>query len=100
MAQEKIHVGVDLGLMGRPMVQVPTELKEIEGEMKMSNSRRGETRIELRRSQSRGKRVCSWQRGRGHHTADVDASPMQWAKVNTEPDPTLTLLRCGSWRDL
>ena len=48
MAQEKIHDKVDLGLRGRPMPQQATELKEREGEMNMSNSRRGEATIALR----------------------------------------------------
>ena len=58
-------------LTGCPMAPLPqqaTELKEAEGEMKMSNSRRGEARIALRQPQSRGKRVCGWQRGRGHRS--------------------------------
>ena len=69
LAQEKVADMVDLGLAGCPLAPLPqqaTELKEAEGEMKISNSRRGEARIALRQLQSRGKRVCGWQRGGRH----------------------------------
>ena len=90
MAQEKIHDKVDLTLTGRPLAELPqqaTELKEGEGEMKMSNSR--EARIAPRQSQSRGKRVRGWERGRGHHTKGGG----QWSTRSQTPQADAPSMR-------